>query len=358
MPDYRYYAADLLTGNVIGDLELYGVTCNKRLNQAGTLGATTHLTGNSIQDSITVEATQPGRTALYMERDGELIWGGILWTRLYNNTVQGFQINAQTFESYFDHVVFEQHFVQQNVEQQILFQNMVNALQASVNIGLEFITPLPDTNIPRTVLLPNYEFHFGNDALQQLVGIDLGLEYTIKVENGVTVDHPRKRIQLGYPQIGSANPEMHFDFPGTVSQYWIPESAAQSGAKFGVLGYGGGDKVARSVAIDQNTINAGYPAWWIVNNYSMIADLQILKDKAHGDAKRLKMPFTTPQFELHPQVNDQFTGWNNLGDAFSVHVEDIRFPNGKDFITRMIGWDLTPASATSSESLRFTVEGE
>lgn len=358
MPKYRYFTADLLTGEVIADVEMYGVYAQKRLNGAGSFTGTVKLIGDSFRDSLSLAATQPARTAIYMERNDELIWGGILWSRTYSNQARAISMTAQSFESYFDHVVFENHFIQQKVNQEIIFQNMVNQLQTdAVNLGIIVDTPLPTTNMPRTVLIPGYEFHYASEVVSQLVDTDNGLEYTIDVNTTGTVDQPELRLRLGYPLLGAANAELAFDFPGNVVNYWLPENGANSGAKFVALGYGSGNKITRAVATDQNTIDAGYPAWWIVNQYSTIADLQLIQDKAAGDAIRLKMPLVSPTFELKPEGIAEFSSWNNLGDTFKVHIEDVRFPDGYDITSRMIGWELSPASAEGSETLKLTVEG-
>lgn len=357
MPTYRYYTTDLLTGAILADVELYGVFVSKYLSRAGTFNGTVKLTEDPVFNALTLEATEPGKTALYMMRDNALVWGGIIWSRTYSDVSRAVQLAGQTFESYFDHVVFENHFVQQKVNQELIFQNMVNQLQTD-SVDLDFqMAALPTTNMPRTVLIPGYEYHYATDALTQLVGVDNGLEYTIDVTPGPQPDQPIKTIRLGYPQLGVADPSLAYDFPGSVVHYWMPENAANSGAKFAALGYGSGDKITRAVATDQNTLDAGYPAWWIVNQYSTIADLGIIQDKVAADAIRLKMPLRQPTFEIRPQFASDFNAWNDLGNSFFVHIEDVRYPYGEDITSRMIGWELQPASAEGQEMLKLVVEG-
>lgn len=358
MTEYRFFTADLLTGNVVGELELYGVYASKILSGAGQFTGTVRLINDKFRDSLAEQATRPARNAIYIERNGTLIWGGILWSRTYNTSSQAFELSGQTFESYWDHIALDAHFIQQKVNQELIFQALLNQCQGmpSSNIGLT-IASLPTTNVPRTVLIPGYEFHFASEALNQIVNVDNGLEYTIDITPSATVDHPNKVIRLGYPELGAANAELVYDYPGNIADYWMPESGANSGAKFAALGFGSGNKIARAVATDADALAAGYPAWWIVNQYSSIADLSLLQDKVSKDAERFKIPFKSPTFELRSDIGIGFNGWNNLGDTFKIHIEDVRYPDGFDITSRMIGWELYPGDSEGPEILKFAIEG-
>jgi hypothetical protein len=357
MPSYRYYTADLLTGNVLGELDLFGVYATKMLSRAGQFTGSMKLTGNTFDDALRLSCSIPGRTALYLERDDDLVWGGILWNRMWSTQGKSLQLNGQTFESYFDRVVLEQHFIQQGVAQEQIFNNLVNQLQAQENcdIGLDIVS-LPTTNRNRTVLIPDYEYHFATDALQQVVGVDEGLEYTIDPTDSATVDHPVKLVRVGYPELGAANPDLVFDFPGGVRDYWTPESGTTGGVKFAALGFGSGNKVARATAVVQELLDDGWPAWWIVKSYPTIADLGIMQDKVTNDAIKHRIPNISPTFDLDPE-HSNFNGWNKLGDTFKVNIEDYRFPSGHTITSRMIGWELTPQSSDSPELIKLVIEG-
>lgn len=349
MPKYRYFTQDLLTGEDFGDIELYGVYAQRQLSTQGQFTGTVKLTDDGL-NALRLQCTQPGRTALYMERNDEVIWGGMLWSRTYSTASHACELSALTWESYFDHVIMQNDFVQQNVDQALIFQAMCTALKAdpTIDIGLTLQTPLPAASVPRTVLIPGYEFHFATDVITSLIGVDQGLEYTID---------PDKTIRLGYPQIGADNPNLVFDYPGQILSYYMPESGAKSGAKFAALGYGTGNQVARAVATAQSTLNAGYPGWWVVNQYSTIADQNTLANKATADAFKYNMPYSVPTFQLKPDAIVDFNAWNNLGDTFTAYIDDLRYPDGKTIQSRMIGWELTPMSADSAEVLQLTIDG-
>lgn len=250
----------------------------------------------------------------------------------------------------------------QFVEQSQIFRNLINTLQAQTanNIGLTGMTSFPNTGVTRTVLVPGYEYHFGQTVIDQIVGVDGGLEYTIDVIPSGTIDRPTKLVKVGYPQLGnrgSASP-LSYDYPGTIANYWWPESATRGATKVATLGHGSGNTSIRATAVDGNMIAAGWPAFWQVNTYGNIADVDGISAKARADLERLRMPYSRPTLELKSDVSTGFTGWNDVGSDVTVHIEDARFPNGFNTTSRMIGWELTTADSNSSEIVKFVIEGK
>jgi len=98
MTTYRYLFADLLTDEIIGELPITGVSFTQQLNQAGTLQAHLLLTGINTYQFNVEACTQPGRNAIYVDRDGVLVWGGVIWNRTYNSAAHTISIAAREFE--------------------------------------------------------------------------------------------------------------------------------------------------------------------------------------------------------------------------------------------------------------------
>jgi hypothetical protein len=362
MPTYRFYSADLLTGNILAELPLYGTYMNREINVPGNFTGTFKLGSGRHIDTDLLDGSIPGRTAVYCERNGTLIWGGIIWSRTYAAESKTCGLTAQTFESIFDHVVLENHFIMQYVEQSTILTNMINAIQAqaSNNFGLTGMGSFPTTGVKRTVLVPGYEYHFAQTVLDQIIGVDGGLEYTIDVIPSGTIDRPTKLVRAAYPKLGDIGTAstLSYDYPGTVSNYWWPESSTRGATKVATIGHGSGQTTIRATAVDGNMLAAGWPAFWQVNTYGNIKDIDGISAKARGDLNLYRMPYSRPTIELKSDIGAGFDGWNKLGSTLSVHIEDARFPNGFDTVSRMLGWELTPADSNSTESVKFTIEGK
>lgn len=360
MPNYRYFSADILTSNVLTELPLYGVAFGRRLSAAGNFTGTFRLGTGRHVDSDLLFGTERGRTAVFCERDGTIIWGGPIWSRTYNSDGKSIQITAQTFESYFDRVVILNDFVKQNVDQLTIFKDLIDALQAQPQSDWNFVTTginSPLSGVLRTVLIPGYEYQFAQQAVSQLVGVENGFDYMIDLVPSGVQDKPDRIVRVGYPQMGIGTTEATptYDFPGNIARYWWPESGG--GTRFAALGPGHGSAMLRAVseATDLLTIH-GYPALWVVNKYATVPTTQEIALKAAQMATQYRTPLVSPTFELKSDRLPGFDSWSSLGETFKVHIEDVRFPGGKDITSRMIGWDLQVADADSTELVKFMLD--
>lgn len=359
MAVYRYFTADLLTGNVLAELPLLSPTFGRRLSAAGDFRATFLLGTGQYDDSELLAGTQPMRTALYVKRDDVLIWGGILWTRSYESDSHVMNINASTFESYFDRMVIQSDFVRQNVDQLQIFKDLIDQLQLqdASNIGL-ITSGLPTVSgVNTTQLIPGYEYHFANEVVSNLLSSDNAFDYTIDVTEGATTDHPVKTVQAGYPKIGvDSGIPVEYDYPGSITKYTWPE--AGGGTKFAVLGNGAGSSMLRAEAVADALIALGYPSWWVVKSYKSLSTQSQVTAKAAAVRDQNTLPLTVPTFELRSDRVPEFDEWSVLGANMNVYIEDYRFPNGKQVTSRMIGWSLQPGGGDKPEVLTLAIEGD
>jgi hypothetical protein len=100
--DYRYFVADFLTNAVIAELPFKSVSYERALNAAGNFSGSIPVLETTEAYSL-YENTMPGRTALYVVRNNECVWGGIIWSRSYSLTERSLSVSASEFTSYFYH---------------------------------------------------------------------------------------------------------------------------------------------------------------------------------------------------------------------------------------------------------------
>jgi len=100
---YTYLVRDLRTGTILDELPLSGCSSDKKLNDSGSLRGRLHVDDPEIRIREPRVLTEPGRTAIYVDRDGDLLWGGIVWTSRYTSSDGVLEIGATDFLSYFDH---------------------------------------------------------------------------------------------------------------------------------------------------------------------------------------------------------------------------------------------------------------
>lgn len=99
--DYRYILTDTLTDNIIAELPFVDVSYSTALNQAGSFSGSFPITPETIVSEI-YENTIPGKTSLYVLRNGVCVWGGIISSRSYDVKEKILDVTADEFVSYLD----------------------------------------------------------------------------------------------------------------------------------------------------------------------------------------------------------------------------------------------------------------
>lgn len=100
--EYRYFTTDLLTNTVLAEIPFKGVSFERSIKAAGPFNGTIPV----IPDTASMDlynSTMPGKTGLYIVRDQECIWGGIIWSRSYDVLERSLSVNASEFTSYLHH---------------------------------------------------------------------------------------------------------------------------------------------------------------------------------------------------------------------------------------------------------------
>lgn len=128
---YRYFLTDLMSNQIISEVPFKGVSFERTNRRAGSFsGAIPYI---DATDGLNLyEATMPGRTGLYVMRNGVCVWGGIIWSRSYDVDSQELDVEGGEFLSYFYH---------RNIWQTIQYgSNFLGVAEFSVTSGVATIT--------------------------------------------------------------------------------------------------------------------------------------------------------------------------------------------------------------------------
>ena len=99
---YRYFTADILSNQVLSEIDLKGVSYERAIKGAGSFsGRIPVYDGNAALNLY--ETTMPGKTALYIVRNDICVWGGIIWSRSYTAKSKELSINGSEWTSYLYH---------------------------------------------------------------------------------------------------------------------------------------------------------------------------------------------------------------------------------------------------------------
>lgn len=367
MPEYTYIFADLLTDNINLELPLYGTWFNHELNKPGNMTFTFSLDSEGFDNKDVLEGTIPGRTSIYVDRDGSLIWGGIVWSRTYQSQAKNLSYTAQTFESFLNKQYIEENLLFAGDDQRNILIDLINHMQTKegANIGLlvpEKFTPATEgfqKAIQRVVSFSKHQVWTYGRAVEYMIEFADGFDYSIDVRYG-TGRVPQKVVRvnnvLGAP-IGATGNELVFDYPGSIKNYWFPENASR--AAVSTIGVGAGDDDGKLLTkvVQEDLLVQGYPDLQETYTNTDVSRLGTLEDQTKLASELNRVPISVPTFQLSPGVGPK-VGSYQLGDFARFDIEDPRFPDGKTFNTRVVGYEIRPPRSGEQEDVKLIIPGE
>ena len=366
---YRYLFADLVTNQVLAELPLTGVNFGQQLNAAGTMTAHLLVSGVNTAGLNVLNGSIPGRTAIYVDRNGILVWGGVLWQREYGSTDQSIKLTAREFLSYFERRRITTGsgtaygaLAYTGIDQLQIAQSLISNAQSapSGNIGLLYNQdPLSTSTSGITLsrVYYNYEvktvFNAVSDLSKQTNGFDF--EISVYYDGG---GNPAKSFNTYYPRAGvmysATNPNAPvFELGGNISEYTYLEDGSKAVNQIYALGAGSNEGKLISIANSASKLSSGWALLEDQANYSDITDPTVLSGLATGQINAVSYPPITLKIVAPPYVNPTF-GSYEVGDEVRVRILDSFFPNGYDAIFRIIGLTVAPGE-DGPERITLTV---
>lgn len=247
-PVYRYYLAWTISGDLALELPFTGVSWSRQVRRAGTFSGDVSFDDSELGNKRLSEAywgTMPGKMSLYVTRNDEPVWGGMVARRTYDSQTRVLNIEAVGFESYLYRRTMWHDTVQSNsTDQYQVVRNLVALMQTDYE-GLaapsDMATPHPyaasiglavdsrnsgrtqDTQTWRGFELQNF-----GDAIEGFSDNLHGFEYNIEVDWNLQKDQftkrlvfreaPPSQIPVGEEYAGPRPglEENFFEFPGNV----------------------------------------------------------------------------------------------------------------------------------------------
>ena len=99
---YRVYAYDLNANTLITELPAVNLSFDCRLNDAGSIAFDLPISRPSVASRVKPLMAYSGVPfAVYVDRDGTIVWGGIIWTWNYSRASGTVSLGGKEFLSYF-----------------------------------------------------------------------------------------------------------------------------------------------------------------------------------------------------------------------------------------------------------------
>ncbi|MEU6496453.1 MULTISPECIES: hypothetical protein [unclassified Streptomyces] len=375
---YTYLFCDLLTDQLLAELPLASVVYTQELNGIGTLRATIPYNDETLPlDPET--ASTPARTVVYVDRDGVLVWGGIVWTR--EQVTGGKSIQASEFLSYYQRryvkktlstdtsLLTNPAYVDQGgqriySDQKFVYWSLLRyaSLQPGGNIGLD-INPLtaPGDGIARNVTYYGYERPEIYKSIADLAAAEDGFDFTIEVgwtssANNVAPSRYR-RARSWFPRRGRTADESGLVFSkggtsGSIIDYDWPEDGTALVTEMSGLGAGTGEARIVKTATAQDLLSSGWPLLEGVQTYDGVTDETQVQGLTNADLQAQSQATTQPTFTVSADADPQFGSYQVGDEGLFVIDPEPQSPNGRHGVLRIVSIENT--SVNGPERVRLT----
>lgn len=374
---YTYLFCDLLTDELLAELPMSDVAYSTELNGIGTLKGTIPYSEETLPLGPEA-ASQPSRTALYVDRDGVIVWGGIVWTR---EIVQGGkQIGAAEFLSY-----YEKRHVKQTLstdtsmvlnpayvpggqrlyaDQKYIVWSLLQYAHAQPNGSIGVSTNLltaPAHGITRVQTYFGFERPQIYKSIAELAAADDGFDFGIEVGwNPVANNLPPtryKRARTWFPRRGRTAAESGLVFTkggpaSSIVDFNWPENGVDMATEVTGLGDGTGEAKVTAVAQDTDRLASGWPLLEAVTTYDGVIDQTQLNGLTAAELTARSNAQVQPWFDVMADADPVF-GSYEVGDEALFAIEpEPRVPGGREGVLRIMSIDVSASSGP--ERVRIT----
>jgi hypothetical protein len=364
MAVYTYLFYDLLSNTALAELPCFSVSFDRAIGKASNCQFSLHLDQDGLPNTIVLGATTPGKTALYIDRDGKLVWGGIIWTRTYQSNGKALEFTAQTFESYASRRLCRVNKSFTGIDSRNILLDLYAGLmldEGYSNIGVTVPAQFTDNPLFHAQLVArDFEFRTYQDLLDTNAQGDNGPEYYIEPQyDGSGI--PQKILIVGSLKVGNpvSASGLVFEYPGSVADYTFPENVSSAGNRHFALGAGDSTLMLWSEADNTATyVSGGYPLIDDVVSYKDVSVQSTLDAYARQAARTNQIPISPISIMTKAETVPVY-GSYNLGDYFRFDVTDPRWPAGLIVnAQRIIGWTVVPSSSQSVETVNLVLESD
>ncbi|MGW0580486.1 hypothetical protein ACWD25_32030 [Streptomyces sp. NPDC002920] len=350
--ELAWYGCDLRTGAIAEELRSLTPTASLSRRLGDSTSTTLSLALAGAPDEWQ-SATDPGRTLVVAvdTLTGDPIWAGQVNGPREGGTGDAVSFPAVTLEEYLDRRYTGDYTAIGEDDAQIIADLITPALTG----GLPFVLDVTNTGTQRDYSILDTDDRTCLSAVQEIMGLDGGPEWTIDVE---WADAAKTRFRFPIrikTRIGvqSAQPEGTFDLPGCVSTYTLSESyEADKGATW-IRAYGDTSGAVR-LQSDLYTADAQIAAGWPVREYRFTpssngSDQDALNSSAAAALALMAAGGTAWTIEAVASRAPRLGRDWGLGDNIRLKVESgssQRHPVGVDITARAWAWELDPGADT------------
>ncbi|MBT2445914.1 hypothetical protein J7F03_02170 [Streptomyces sp. ISL-43] len=345
---YRAIFCDVRTDRTIDILPLRDVSIDDYIGKPGALSGNIPVPDAAI--AARVRRIEEGRTAVYLERGGDLWWGGIIWTSTLQSSGRGvitLSIQAATFDSYAGRRRIRQTFGHTTPTDQLeLVRELWRKMQASVGGDIGVTYGDETSGVLRTESWRDGDEVLYSEAIEALASAENGIEHQISVYRDPVTGARTRQLRLGSPRIHTGVTDLVLDRPGAILSYAFPRDATRGGTTARARGASVNSNQAEESRpvyskemVADDLITGGWPRIDLSSDHNTISDGNALNLRAAGELAQARGAVVIPEItiRLGSEVPPSL-----LGRTVRIRITDEWHPQGLDARYRIIGVKVSP----------------
>ncbi|AXI78063.1 hypothetical protein [Peterkaempfera bronchialis] len=356
---YRAIFCDLRTDQTIDVLPLQDVGFDDYLGKPGSLSGTIPVPNAALAERV--RRIEEGRTSVYLERGGDLWWGGIIWTSTLQSSDRGvltLGIQAATFDSYANRRLIRRYLPYKHIEQLELVRTLWRELQSDKggDIGVSYGDETSDVFRDASWLDGDETSYY--DAITQLAAMEDGFEHWIAVYRDPATGRRVRRLRLGSTRIQNGATDLVLDRPGAVLSYSFPRDATRGGTTARARGdaVDDGQSESRPVFSEEKVatdlIDGGYPRVDLSADYTGVTDARTLASLAAATLAAARGAVVIPAVTIRL---DDMVPPTLLGQTVRIRITDEWF-QGLDARYRIVGLKVSPSQRGRADTAELYLE--
>ncbi|MFM9368062.1 hypothetical protein [Streptomyces sp. Da 82-17] len=359
---YRILVCDLRSDRLLDVLPLTGVSIEDYIGKSGSLSGTVPVPNRELADRAR-SVLVPARTALWVERDRRIWWGGVLWSVNPKSDERGqvsVEVQAGTFDTYLDHRMLRTTHRARGVDQLDIARDLVDYAQAQPggDIGLAYDTELSGVKRSRTFSASDQPKI--RELLDKLAGAEDGFEWRVRCYRDENSGARVKLLDLGYPRIDRGGDDVVLAHPGrllsysfaadgtTVANVWQARGASDNRNQAAAS-----KPLLSELLVAEQDLADGWPRLDGSSDHQSVDDRQVLAEHARAEAALARRPTVIPEVTVHL---DSGISPDLLGRYVRLRIRDEWFAEGFDTRHRVVGISVTPPERGAGESAQLTLE--
>lgn len=343
-PEYRVLFGNLIDGTVDGEVEAHDLKYSQKLVPPSDMSCWVDM-DHPICTRFNLD---PGATAMYVERGGLLVWGGILWTAQANSVERKLSLSCTDFWSYFRKRRLRQTRVYTNIDSIAIARDIIDYAQdqplGSININL-------GSELSGTLTTDTYA-HYERTEIASIVedlanNIPGGFDFGVQVAWDANGTSPILTMRFWAPRRGRRVEGLVFNHNiQGISNFESDVDATTIANVIDAIGSGDGEAMFIATAVDSSSLGR-YPLYEDTISLKDEKSQQHLQGSATWSVKWRALSAEVPSITKDPQI------WPDLG-SFEPGDEGLVIARSGNWLDlygyyQVLAWEVTRSDSGKEE---------